>query len=186
MSNILFLNMNMNSISKTQYNNLKKGQLKEYASNIEEVFKVIDETNCFEKDKPDNMNDCLSLLQECYFLAEQYSELLSNPLEKLKLSQKYSKYFDKKYYQKYITLKLAAMYEFDKEFDNILKEQLEDINEIIKEINLGKATKDWVFLYDFFKLMKDDNLANLLKQTMQGRGVDVSNIDLQNDKAQKQ
>lgn len=169
MEKILLCPFSRNRISDDTFEIIKKEQLLEFDIQIEDVLELAKESNNFENPKTEEDFESLEFLNA---LAEVYSaraSLLENSYECAKLTMKYDEFISVKN-KKERNMIMLAMHDFDENFEDMLAMQIEDMNQIIKTINSGRYSQDWCALLDFYEMMHQDFMSNLLLEKMAQKG----------------
>lgn len=170
MDNILLMPLSTKTVPKWKLEMLRAEQLSRFAGKVERAILRATETDNFTKRLCDSDTDeFIRFFDAC---AEVYNDhsfeienLHKNRAEYQKLNSIYGKYILPE--QRYIdNVLLVIMREFDSTMPELIADQFEDANEIIKNINRGKFDQEWYILYDLYQMMKMDNLASVVSHKM--------------------
>lgn len=169
MEKILLCPFARNRISDDTFEIIRNEQLMEFAGQIEDMLELAKETCDFENPKTEEDFEYLEFLNAFQEVYQTRAGLLEKPYECAVLTTKYDEFISVKN-KKERNMIMLALSDFDENFEDMLSMQIEDMNQIIKTINSGRYSQDWCSLLDFYDIMHQDFMSNLLLEKMAQKG----------------
>lgn len=173
MGKILLMPLGKRTIPEYNLQMLRAEQLSRFAAKVEKSMIRAIETENFTKLSEEDSDELIEFYDACAEIygdhRQEISQLHKNRKEYAELNAKYGMFISPE--QRYIdSVLFVLMREFDSEMDNLMIDEFEDVNFIIKQINAGKLSDEWYILYDFYLMLHMDNLAQIVAQKMADLG----------------
>lgn len=174
MGEILLMPLKKKSIPEHNLQMLRAEQLSRFAGKVELAILRATETENFTKRLSESDTDELIEFFDAVVMVYgdhtyEIENLHKNRKEYQKLNSIYGRFILPE--QRYIdNVLLITLREFDSELDNLMFDQFENANLIIKKINAGEYSSEWHSLYDFYQMLHMDNLAEIVARKMANLG----------------
>ncbi len=184
MGEILLMPLGKKTVPEFNLQMLRAEQLSRFAAKVERSMIRAVETENFTKLAEEDSDELIDFYYACAEIYESHrfeiSQLHKNRKEYTELNKKYGMFISPE--QRYIDSALfVLMREFDSEMDNLISDEFEDVNFIIKQINAGKFSDEWYILYDFYQMLHMDNLAQIVAQKMADLGDEYAKSIIERD-----